>query len=267
MEGITMIIKLNEGLRASLFEFLKKEAEINLFIIGDVELFGFDKNFQEVWAQLDRDMSYRAVLLRYKTHFVFYAPSIEYNATGFLDIITSYDDRFDLSGKREILTPLLEKLECKKIREQYFSKLSSKEELLKLDSHCRVEDPSVEDAEEIYSLREQIAEFKDFETTIENTRESLKGEMGRYLVTRLEGKIVSCASTTAENSMSAMVVSVMTHPEYRKRGLAGACVQKLCEELLEEGKGLCLFYDNPKAGSVYRKLGFKEIGQWSSVFF
>ena len=49
--------------------------------------------------------------------------------------------------------------------------------------------------------------------------------------------------------------------------VAGACVQKICEELLSEGKGLCLFYDNPKAGSVYRKLGFKEIGQWSSVFF
>ena len=262
-----MIIKLNEGLRTSLYEFIKKEAEINLFIIGDVELFGFDKDFQEVWAQLDRDMSYRAVLLRYKTHFVFYAPSTEYNAFGFSDIIKSYDDRFDLSGKREILSALLEKLECKKIREQYFSKLSSKEELRKLDSHYIMESPSVKDAEEIYSLRGQIVEFNDFKTTIENTREVLKGEMGRYFVIRLEGKIVSAASTTAENSMSAMVVSVMTHPEYRKRGLAGACVQKICEELLGEGKGLCLFYDNPRAGSVYRKLGFKEIGQWSSVFF
>ena len=262
-----MIIKLNEGLRASLFEFLMKEAEINLFMIGDVELFGFDKDFQEVWAQLDRDMSYRAVLLRYKTHFVFYAPSTEYNATGFADIIKSYEDRCDLSGKKEILCALLEKLEYKKIREQYFSKLNSKEELVKSDSKYLIEKPSIEDAEEIYSLREQIVEFNDFETTIENTREMLKGEMGRYVVIRLEDKIVSCASTTAENSMSAMVVSVMTHPEYRKRGLAGACVQKLCEELLSEGKGLCLFYDNPKAGSVYRNLGFKEIGQWSSVFF
>jgi predicted GNAT family acetyltransferase len=262
-----MIIRLNEGLRVSLFEFLKKEAEINLFIIGDVELFGFDKDFQEVWAQLDRDMSYRAVLLRYKTHFVFYAPSTEYNAVGFADIIKSYDDRSDLSGKREILYALLEKLEYKKIREQYFSKLSSREELVKLDSHYVIERPSVKDAEEIYSLRKQIIEFNDFKTTIENQREMLKGEMGRYFITRLEGKIVSCAATTAENSMSAMVVSVMTHPEYRKRCLAGACVQKVCEELLSEGKGLCLFYDNPKAGSIYRKLGFKEIGQWSSVFF
>ena len=262
-----MIIKLNEGLRASLFEFLKRESEINLFIIGDVELFGFDKDFQEVWAQLDRDMSYRAVLLRYKTHFVFYSPETEYNAVGFANIINSYKDRCDLSGKKETLYPLLEKLEYKKVREQCFSTLSTIEELVKSDSHYIMERPSFEDADEIYSLRDQILEFNDFKTTLENTKELIKSEMGRSLVTRLDGNIVSCAATTAENSMSAMVVSVMTHPEYRKRGLAGACVQKLCEELLGEGKGLCLFYDNLKAGSIYRKLGFKEIGQWSSVFF
>ena len=267
MGVFNMIIRLNEGLRVSLFEFLKKEAEINLFIIGDVELFGFDRDFQEVWAQLDRDMSYRAVLLRYKTHFVFYAPTTEYNEVGFANIITSYKDRFDLSGKKETLYPLLEKLEYKKVREQCFSKLSSKEELVKLSSHYVIERPSVEDAYEIYSLREQIVEFSDFKTTLEDAMELLKGEMGRYIVTRLDGNIVSCAATTAENSMSAMIVGVMTHPEYRKKGLAGACVQKLCEKLLGEGKGLCLFYDNPKAGSVYRKIGFKEIGQWSLVFF
>jgi predicted GNAT family acetyltransferase len=267
MGVFNMIIRLNEGLRVSLFEFLKKEAEINLFIIGDVELFGFDKDFQEVWAQLDRDMSYRAVLLRYKNHFVFYAPATEYNEIGFANIITSFKDRCDLSGKKEILYPLLEKLEYKKVREQCFSKLSSKEELVKLDSNYIIEKPSVEDAVEIYALRDQIVEFYDFKTTLEDTKELLKGEMGRCLVARLDGNIVSCAATTAENSMSAMVISVMTHPKYRKKGLAGACVQKICEELLGEGKGLCLFYDNLKAGSIYRKLGFKEIGQWNSVFF
>lgn len=153
-----MIIKLNEGLRASLFEFLKKESEINLYIIGDVELFGFDKDFQEVWAQLDRDMSYRAVLLRYKTHFVFYSPETEYNAVGFANIITSYKDRCDLSGKKETLYPLLEKL----------------------DSHYIMERPSFEDADDIYSLIDQIVEFNDFKSALDTTKELLKGEMGQW---------------------------------------------------------------------------------------
>jgi predicted GNAT family acetyltransferase len=59
----------------------------------------------------------------------------------------------------------------------------------------------------------------------------------------------------------------VTHPKYRSRGLASAGVQSICEELLGEGKVLCIFYDNLKAGSVYRKIEFKGIGQWSSVFF
>ena len=36
----------------------------------------------------------------------------------------------------------------------------------------------------------------------------------------------------------------------------------LCEELLGEGKELCLFYDNPDAGTIYKKLGFEDIGFW-----
>jgi predicted GNAT family acetyltransferase len=37
----------------------------------------------------------------------------------------------------------------------------------------------------------------------------------------------------------------------------------LCLDVLAEGKTLCLFYDNPKAGSIYKRLGFKDIGFWS----
>ena len=34
-------------------------------------------------------------------------------------------------------------------------------------------------------------------------------------------------------------------------------------DLLKEGKSLCLFYDNPKAGSIYHRLGFENIDRWT----
>jgi hypothetical protein len=40
------------------------------------------------------------------------------------------------------------------------------------------------------------------------------------------------------------------------------CLSSLCRDLLGEGKTLCLFYDNPRAGSVYHRLGFETIDQW-----
>jgi predicted GNAT family acetyltransferase len=63
-----------------------------------------------------------------------------------------------------------------------------------------------------------------------------------------------------------MVVSVMTHPDYRRGGYATSCVSGLCEVLLSEGKSLCLFYDNPAAGNIYKKLGFEDIEKWITLF-
>ena len=71
------------------------------------------------------------------------------------------------------------------------------------------------------------------------------------------------AKSTGENRSSAMIVGVGTHPNYRNLGLATKCVVKICCELLEENKIPCLFYDNEKAGYIYDKLGFKQLGSWS----
>jgi predicted GNAT family acetyltransferase len=60
-----------------------------------------------------------------------------------------------------------------------------------------------------------------------------------------------------------MIVGVCSHPEKRNQGLASLCMEALCHDILAEGKTLCLFYDNPKAGSIYKRLGFKDIGLWS----
>lgn len=40
-------------------------------------------------------------------------------------------------------------------------------------------------------------------------------------------------------------------------------MEKLMADVLEEGKSLCLFYDNPEAGRIYKRLGFKDIGRWT----
>lgn len=59
-----------------------------------------------------------------------------------------------------------------------------------------------------------------------------------------------------------MIVGVATHPAHRRKGLATQLLIRLCEDLLSEGKTPCLFYDNPEAGSIYRRLGFTDVGTW-----
>ena len=77
--------------------------------------------------------------------------------------------------------------------------------------------------------------------------------------------MICTAQTAAENSKSAMVVSVATRKDYRCQGLMTQVLSKLCQDLLNEQKTLCLFYDNPEAGAVYHNLGFKTIVKWKMI--
>ncbi|MFP3916986.1 GNAT family N-acetyltransferase [Lysinibacillus telephonicus] len=91
----------------------------------------------------------------------------------------------------------------------------------------------------------------------------METKTGRTYFIRVNGEMVTTASTTAENSRSAMVVAVATKEEFKRKGLATDCMIKLCKDLLAEGKELCLFYDNPEAGKIYKRLGFEDIGFWN----
>lgn len=63
----------------------------------------------------------------------------------------------------------------------------------------------------------------------------------------------------------AMVVGVATAKSYRKQGRVSRCLTTLCSDVMAEGKSLCLFYDNPEAGKIYHRLGFKTIDNWVMV--
>lgn len=73
------------------------------------------------------------------------------------------------------------------------------------------------------------------------------------------GRIISSASSTPENSQSAMIVGLETLPGHEKMGLASFCISVLCAELLKEGIMICLYYDNPDAGSIHKRIGFVNI--------
>ena len=255
-----MFRKLTADDKDKLFEFLEKEKAYNLFILGDVENFGFDVDFQELWAEFEGD-KYIAVLLRYK-NFTIVSSYGEFSVNIFVDKIKSFDGVQGISGKEWIVDLLTPHFEYKKIRKQYLAQLSDINDIPTELLDDKVSLAVAEDAEEIFTLGESIEEFSDFKSNVENTRDRITDKTSRTYYVRENGKVVSSASSTAEISTSAMVVGVCTDPEFRGKGYASKCTATLSYELLKEGKQPCLFYDNPAAGNIYRKMGYKEIGKW-----
>ncbi|WP_431028387.1 GNAT family N-acetyltransferase [Lysinibacillus sp. LZ02] len=261
-----MIRKLDSDDHQAVMALIRHKPAENLFIIGDIEAFGYDSDIQDIWGQFEEEQLI-AVMLRYNQNYIPYSETA-YDVQGFADIINQNPGRIEVSGLKHLIEPLhpLIHRSVRKYSETYYAKctkLSTKivEEQFQ---HTHYLQPSA--YQENIEMLQSIPEFATGNFSVEARERAETYKTGRtYIVRDSDGVMVASASTTAENSQSAMIVGVGTKPGYEKRGFATLCMEKLCSELLAEGKSLCLFYDNPAAGSIYKRLGFVDIGMWTMI--
>ncbi|MDT3426293.1 putative GNAT family acetyltransferase [Paenibacillus forsythiae] len=264
-----MIRKLNEQDRAGLLAFLGQDPALNLFLISDVENFGFDREFQEVWGEFEPESGQlKAVLLRYETNYLPYA-AVPFDVQGFADIMKQDERMKMLSGSTSIAAQFGPYISFRKEKSMHFAEL--KELAGEPGAQALAETPAklatLRDVESICTLMDGIDEFEENPDSMRSgMRRALETGTGRTCFVERDGRTVAAASSTAENSMSAMIVGVATHPDYRGQGLATLIVTKLCSDLTKEGKSLCLFYNNPDAASIYKRIGFRDIGDWSMMY-
>lgn len=257
-----MIRLLQERDRNNVLDYLYKEAAFNIFIIGDIEAFGFDTDFQRIYADIDTFGKYHSVLLRYREHTIYYADKIVFDKE-YLEIFKN-DPFVNISGKTELLDLIGPYLEGFKNSHTYFCE--QKKTHLVSESAFRIKElKTVGDARKLYDLLVNIKEFEiekvKLEDFVETKMKSI--QMGVTLFIEIDGIIVSSVAATAETNKHAMVVGVATQKEFRYKGYATALMNKLISIYQNDRKKvLCLFYDNPKAGKIYNRLGFKTTGAW-----
>lgn len=248
--------------------YVLKEPEFNLFIIGDLEVYGLDDPDVSAYTSDSWDGGdFPYFLLDYRESYVFYSHQENFPAREAAEFLSARPMK-NLSGRKDLLERLIPFLKGLEIVPTYMARLNALSGLLKPSTAARR--LTKEDVPAICCLLCQIEEFYTMKqkTPEENQADILASitRGGRMYGIFEDQALVSVAGTTAENSISAMVVSVATLPDYRKKGYASSLVTRVCEDCLKEGmKFLCLFYDNPEAGHIYRQLGFAEIGQYAMV--
>ena len=259
-----MIRKLTSKDEQSVLEYLYQDPQINIFIIGDIENFGFDVDYQDVYAEFDGEQ-YISVLLRYKENLVYYCHEDRFN-TKWLDIINSFKYEF-ISGKKSLTDLIYPHFPEMKEKPMYFA------EAVKLDESFTVTEDLVKEAKTeeafglVFDLLKTIEEFDSMKNAERDKyiEERLRDNRSNSVVLFIEenGRCVSTAATVADTTKSAMVVAVATDLNARKKGYASKIMVNLMDEYLNKrGKSLCLFFDNPKAGAIYHRLGFKDMDMW-----
>jgi GNAT superfamily N-acetyltransferase len=77
-----------------------------------------------------------------------------------------------------------------------------------------------------------------------------------------DGRPVSMAGWAGRTVRGVRVNFVYTPPEFRRRRYATACVARVTQQLLDEGRAFCCLYtdvSNPTSNSIYRRIGYRPI--------
>ncbi|MCR8745168.1 GNAT family N-acetyltransferase [Romboutsia lituseburensis] len=255
-----MIVKLDSSHHNDLMKYLNKEPEFNLLIIGDIERYGYDNYFFNIWGNVNKDGNIEGVLVKYFEFLTFYSYDT-FDVSKFAKFINRLNYS-EISGKTWCIDELEGKLNLSKKRTVNFCKLENMNNLDENRSEIKIKKIRFGNINKVAKLYESIEEFDV--TSVENIKSGLKS--GRGYCVEINRKVVAMAKSTSENHTHAMIVGVGTHPNYRNNGYATKCIVKICKELLSENKIPCLFYDNQQAGKIYKKIGFKELGKWTICY-
>ena len=261
--------KLTLQNRTALWDYLCHEPEMNLFFLGDLENFGFESENVEFYA-MDRSdkKDFDCVLLRYHDHFQLYSIYEDYDAEAVAAFLSTFPEVLDLNGKENVISRIAHFFPKFTMRPTYMSRCNQILTDAPLPDGITIrtlENSDAAAAIDMYLLIDEFAKTyrNQREKQIALLQESIaRGELilGAF---QADDQIAALGQTTAAYSESAMIIGIAAHPEMRGQGIASALVSELCTRTFANGcKYICLFYDNPKAGAIYRRIGFTEIGKY-----
>ncbi|MDU2672356.1 MAG: GNAT family N-acetyltransferase [Clostridium sp.] len=260
-----MLRLANEKNRREVLDYCLEEPNINLFIIGDIENFGFDKDFQDVWIQYKEEII-TGIVLRYHTNFIVYSRNLDMNFNEVVELLIEKEAKV-ISGKLSVVNKIYESIDKSyNKREMFFCELRDESKLEKV-SEENIEIATSYDSMDIAKAYGNIKEFEGMYSNDINERYNqinnrIVSKEGIHIFIKENNEIIAHGNTTATTSVNAMIGGVFTIPEHRNKGLASKIVSALTKRLIDEGKSACLFFDNEEAGKIYYILGFEDIDKW-----
>lgn len=260
---------LTQADKEQILTYVSKEPEMNLFFIGDIENYGIASDVVNIYVN-EKDGLWDCVLLRYLDFYIIYSQQDTYDHKAVAEFLKGRTVDC-ISGKTELVKQLAPYFKDWEVQSTYMSRLNQINTEFNCPTELNIRRMTEDDVEDAINLYLTIDEFaKTYQGNVEKNIASMKMNLsqggsicvGGYV----DNQLVCVAETSGDNSISAMIVGVATLEAYRQKGYASLVVQQLCQQVLASGKQfLCLFYDNPKAGRIYHRIGFEEIGEYAML--
>jgi uncharacterized protein len=258
-----MIRRLEEADRAAVIELLGVAPQLNLYLLGNLESPGFDQGYCEFWGDVT-DGHVAGVINRYMMGWSVYGRA-EADWAGLGALVDSHPVKAerlqDNPGGIPSLLPFLSAYTPRSIDEETLMELPITEFRPRTAPAGFVVRRATLD--DLAGLAQLYAGAEDMARTPAQVERPLR--VRRIWMVEKDGEVVAAALTNAETDSLAMIGGVYTAPAWRGYGLSQAVCSALCDELIATGRQPALYWQNPSAGHVYTKLGFRPVGTWRSV--
>ncbi len=258
------ITRLTAGRQTEVFALLNRETGFTGFLRSDLQHAGLDSDQARVYGEPGQG-PVESILVVYPHQAVYYALRPR-EIAGYLPILRQ-EGVSKLVGKTALMEAFAFHIPWVRRTDSWVQELASPPERLS-SSEMEVRRLATRaDAEQLYDLFMEVEEygFTGHDRTLyvdTHVRIADEGTIRTY-GGFVHGRLVSTAAYLNDRPSTAIVVGVATPPRWRRQGYATAVLQRLCQDALADGQVLYLFYTNPAAGSVYRKLGFGNGGPWT----
>ena len=250
-----MIYKCTDSHRELVLDFLELDPIANLFVIADIERYGFDSLDQDVWAYTGDLDEIEGVLLRYRDIAIPVHGKEFSGFDTFLPLLQSLDEIKVISGEKIAI-------------DQYSDYFTEMEETETIISVCQelLERPQslmlVEELEKtdilayIHWQRECFEDPSESEAVLTEMLDSK--EICIKIIKNDSNEIISSGRVSGETSKAGMLTRIGTLKSEESKGFATAITAALTLYCLENDKKACLFYNEPAAGSIYHRLGYQD---------
>ncbi len=257
-----MIRNLTTNDYSNIYNFCAQYPALNLYFLGNLETLGVESDICQFWGSFDDQGEINGILMRYMDGWnIADGQGCDYEGLGqIVDEHPAGAGRLqDNTRYVESFVPFLRRYHAQQASTEYLCELDRQD----FNPTCKpwpVRRASMSDYDALCNFYANAGHMTRSPRGVERPLQD-----GRVFVVEIENQIVCSVLTNAETRALAMIGGVYTPPAHRGNGYASTAMVGLCHSLIADGIRPVLYYDNPGAGAIYRRLGFKDIGLWKSV--
>lgn len=247
-----------------IMSYLLTEPIANLFMISDIERFGFESRIQDVWfEEISNELN--AVLLRYHDNLICYSKTMATDFSYIKDIVSDYEIAV-ISGKASVVEHIKSKYEMSEnVFKLPFLRRTQTQKTTQVDE--RITRATLEDTLDIAKRYADFPEFDHLYASDVYERQKqiatrIESGEGIHVYIKENGKIIAHGNTTAENTVAGMIGGIFVDPAYRRKGLGTQVLKYLSDYLESSDRQPCLFYGNPELKDFFINQGYEPIEEW-----